>query len=68
MTTTTTAERVPAPFAAHVADTEPAPFDWAEHDRRQAEISANLAASIARWKETADKAFQFDALRGGGNV
>ncbi len=29
------------------------------------------AASIARWRETADKAFQFDALdalRGGGNV
>ena len=51
-----------APFAAHVADTQPEPFNWADHDRRQAERSAALAKALEAWRETARTFMQFDRL------
>jgi hypothetical protein len=42
-----------APYAAHVAGTEPPPFDWPKWNR---EMDARMAATLAaleRWKATA---------------
>ncbi len=37
-----------------MATAHPAPFSWADHDRQQAQIVADLYESIERWRAAAE--------------
>ena len=51
-----------APYAAHVADTAPEPFDWIAHNAEQDRLAAELAKALDAWRETASTFMQFDRL------